>query len=503
MDMPAGDPVAAEAWGGAAETHTAVVYFAGDRAVKLKKPVDLGFVDFTTREARKAACRNEVALNRRFAPDVYLGVGDILDDGHPVDHVVLMRRMPTARRLSTLVRAGAEVDAPLREVARLLAVWHAKAPRGPEIDRHGDRGGLRRRWTDSFAQVRALPGIGGVPFADDVDETERLVLRYLSGRAPLFVGRVAEGRIVDGHGDLLADDIFCLDAGPRVLDCLEFDEGLRCLDGLDDAAFLAMDLERLGAPQLAERFLRWYVEFSGDPAPVSLWHHYVAYRAFVRAKVSFMRWEQGDVNALTLAAEHCALTLRHLRAGAVKLVLTGGLPGSGKSTVAGGLADRLGMTVLSTDRLRKENAGLGPGRRGDATLYAPRRVADNYDALLARAASLLARGESVVLDATWNAASSRAKALAMAERVGADVAQLRCTVSEQVMEQRLAARSDDWSDADLQVARTLARTADPWPDVVELNTEVSVAESVEHAAAVVRPIVAERAFTRRTCLEPG
>lgn len=213
-------------------------------------------------------------------------------------------------------------------------------------------------------------------------------------------------------------------------------------------------------------------------------------------------WEQGDVDGLALAAEHCALTLRHLGIGAVKLVLVGGLPGSGKSTVAGGLADRLGMTVLGTDRLRKESAGLGPGRRGDPALYAPRRVADIYDALLARAESLLAQGESVVLDATWGAAASRAKALAMAERVGADAVQLRCAVSERLMELRLGARSDDWSDADIQVARTLARVAEPWPEAIELNTELRVAESVARAAESTRPPAAERVFTRRTLPDP-
>ncbi|MDI2124790.1 AAA family ATPase [Yinghuangia seranimata] len=504
MSTPPGSgPHAATPWSGAVETHCAVVYFAGDRAAKLKKPVDFGFVDFSTREAREAACHAEVELNRRFAPDVYLGVGDIVDEqGRTVDHLVLMRRMPDERRLSALVAAGAPVDTPLRQVARLLAVWHAKAPRGPEIDRYGTRDALLGRWTDSFAQVRGLPDVPAGSVRRDIDEIERLTLRYLDAREALFADRVAGGRIVDGHGDLLADDVFCLDDGPRVLDCLEFDAALRSLDGLDDAAFLAMDLERLGAHDLAERFLHWYVEFSGDQAPTTLWHHYVAYRAFVRAKVALLRREQGDPAAGRLAADYCDLTLRHLRAGAVKLVLVGGLPGTGKTTIADGVAERLGMTVVGTDRLRKEAAGMSPGQHGDASLYTPDRVAANYDALLRRAASLLERGESVVLDATWNAAEPRAHALALASRVGADAVQIRCTVSEHVAEKRLRSRADAWSDADTSVARTMAHASAPWPDAVSLDTEAPVDHSVACAVEAVRPAAAERVFTRRPYLEP-
>ncbi len=130
-----------------------------------------------------------------------------------------------------------------------------------------------------------------------ISEIAELARKFLAGRGPLLESRVSDGRIVDGHGDLLADDIYCLSDGPPVLDCLDFDDRLRWLDGLDDAAFLAMDLERLRAPDLARRFVGWYAEYSGDPAPASLRHHYVAYRAFVRAKVCCIRASQGDAEA--------------------------------------------------------------------------------------------------------------------------------------------------------------------------------------------------------------
>ena len=306
-----------------------------------------------------AACQREVELNRRFAPDVYLGVVQVRDPaGRVCDHLVVMRRLPAARRLSALVQAREPVSAAIRQVARILAAQHASAPRDATISEQGSRDALWRRWKDNIDQIRPLQD--SLPGASCVDEVQRLAGRFLAGRTSLFEARIRAGRVVDGHGDLLAEDIFCLDDGPRILDCLEFDDRLRWVDGLDDATFLAMDLERLGASDLAERFTDWYSEYSGDPAPTSLRHHYIAYRAFVRAKVTCLRSHQGDPRAGAEARKLATMALQHLRAGAVTLVLIGGLPGTGKSALAGTLAG-LGFTVLNSDRIRK---GTGRHRRG-------------------------------------------------------------------------------------------------------------------------------------------
>src|SRR5690606_18169668 len=264
------------------ETHVGVVLLLGDRAYKLKKPVRTSFLDFGTPERRLAALRRELALNRRLAPDVYLGLsrlsapsatGEPGDDGG-AEPLLVMRRMPAARRLSTLVRRGADVDASLRALARLMAAFHARAERGPRIALEGDREALRARWLANTEELRRHePDLFPAGSADDVG---RLVTRCLAGRGPLFAERLADDRMVDGHGDLIAGDVFCLDDGPRVLDCLEFDDHLRFVDALDDVAFLAMDLERLGRPDLGERFLDLYVAFSGDRAPASLRLHYTA-----------------------------------------------------------------------------------------------------------------------------------------------------------------------------------------------------------------------------------
>nr|MDQ2876375.1 AAA family ATPase [Actinomycetota bacterium] len=489
-----------EPYAGVAETHSAVVYFAGDRAYKLKKPVNLGFLDFSTRQARAAACARETELNRRYAPDVYLGVADVRDpDGEICDHLVVMRRMPAARQLSALVRAGAPVTRPLRQVARILAAQHSCAPRSAEISSQGRRDALRGRWEDNLEQASSVRGraLDG----EVIDQIGQLARQFLAGRAPLFDARVSAGHILDGHGDLLADDIYCLDDGPRILDGLDFDDRLRWLDGLDDAAFLAMDLERLGAPELARDFVGWYAEFSGDPAPGSLRHHYVAYRAFVRAKVACIQAAQGEPAAAAQARQLAGIALRHLRAGAVGMALIGGLPGTGKSALAGAVADQLGWTVLSSDRLRKELAGLPPQCSAAAAygtgIYTPAWTARCYAELLRRAAVLLARGESVILDASWVSAEERVAAAAVAAGAGAELVQLCCTASPELARLRMLTRPASASDADACIARQMSAAMAPWPAATTIDTELGGAgeavppaafgDVVRQALAVVRP----------------
>ena len=487
------------------ETHSGVVFLVGDRAYKLKKPVDLGFLDFSTRELRLRACQREVRLNRQFAPDVYLGVADIIGpDGDPEDHMVVMRRMPDHLRLSTLVRRGTGVDEPLRAVARNMAAFHATALRNAEISRDGGRDALRDRWCDSFTEIR--PFIGEVLPATTAEAIERLTLAYLNGRADLFAERVTSGAIVDGHGDLLADDIFCLADGPRILDCLEFDDALRHLDKVDDVACLAMDLEHIGNPLLAARFLAWYVEFSNENVPTSLTHHYLAYRAFVRTKVSCLRHAQGALGAAGEARWLANITERHLEQAAVKLVLVGGAPGTGKSTLAGGLADRLGMSVLSSDRIRKELAGISPTVSAAAPLeegiYGPDHTQHTYEELEHRATKLLRMGESVVIDATWSDPRQRQLAEKLADTCVADLVQLRCELPIAEATSRIALRHNDMSDADSTIAETLSLTFADWPAASTIDTTEPTEVCLQRSAQIVRPSVGIAAATARPMMVP-
>lgn len=501
-------PVAGVPTGAAvAETHISVLVFVGDRAYKLKKPVDLGFLDFTTREKRLAACRREVELNRRLAPGVYLGVADVTDEhGEPADHLVVMRRMPAERRLATLVaERGVSDPGPegcVDAVAELVGRFHAGAATGAAIDEAGRPDAVLAHWEDSFAAL--APFAGPVLDAEVVARVEARVRAFLAGRGRLFAERVAGGHVVDGHGDLQAADVFCLEDGPRVLDCIEFDDGLRHGDVLADAGFLAMDLEHLGADDLARRFLDRWAAAAGrhgtpEAAHPALLHHYVAYRAHVRCKVTCLRLAQeepGSDRARASAAEaraFLALCDRHLDAARVRLVLVGGAPGTGKSTVARRIGEERGWPVLRSDVVRKELAGMGPtDRSGSAEvgggIYGPERTAATYDALLERAAVHLERGTTVVLDASWTRDEHRVRARELAEAHHAEVVELRCEVPPDVAAERIRRRGavdDDPSDADPTVAEALASLADPWPEAGTVDN----AGAPEDAAVVALDLV--------------
>ena len=457
-----------------AETHSGVVFFLGDRAYKVKKPVDLGFLDFRTREARLDACRREVALNRRLAPDVYLGVADVSGpDGRPCDHLVVMRRMPVDRRLSSMIASGAAVDEHLARLAVVLAHFHAGAERAPGIDDVAGRDSVLRRWEANHDQMARFRGEVLDPAL--LDEVIGLARRYLAGRGPLFQKRVIDGRACDGHGDLLADDIFCLDDGPRVLDCLEFDDTLRFGDALADVAFLAMDLERLGRTDLATQFLASYQEASGDTWPSSLAHHHIAYRAQVRAKVAAVRWSQGDTASAQEAGELFVVCHDHLRRARVRLVLVGGHPGTGKSTVARGIAAPLDALVLRSDEVRKALAGLHPLAPSPAEvgegLYRPAMTEATYGELLAQARTALELGRTVVLDATWRDRRWRQAAADVATAASADLVELRCTAPLDVAVERIRRRAGtDASDATEEVARALSTGGEQWRTATEIDT---------------------------------
>ncbi len=461
------------------ETHISYVFFVGDRAYKLKKPLVFPFVDQSTREARERFCHREVALNRRLAPDVYLRVLDVVGaNGEPVDHLVEMRRMPDDRRLSALVLAGADVDRCLRQLAHNLAAFHASAETSDEICMYASRDHVRRLWSDNLGETERF--VGPVVDRDVFDRAKAAADRYLDGRGPLFASRAQRRHARDGHGDLLADDVFCLEDGPRALDCIEFDDSLRWGDVVADVAFLAMDLERIGASDAADRFLTWYREFSGESYPQSLVDHYVAYRASVRAKVACFKHEQGDEPSRERARVLMELCDRRLALGRIRLVLVGGLPGTGKSTLAEGLSARTGWAVLRSDEVRKDIAGVAhdehiPHAFGEGT-YASEVTARAYEELLKRAHVLLAGGVSVILDASWVDDRTRAAAGSLANDTSSDLIGIRCVLDAGLAAERMRARRADGrdpSDADADVSQAMAATMDPWPEAVEVATAAS------------------------------
>ena len=468
------DPYAA-----VAETHSAVVFFLGDRAYKVKKPVNLGFLDFSSRMQRERVCHEEVDLNRRLTDDVYLGVSDVLDPaGHPCEHLVVMRRMPSHRRLAALVQSGDVEVADVAQVAEAVARFHASLPRSPLADEAASAGSTVAKWranTEALARMR--------PEDDRVAQLQAAAERYVSGRADLFAHRIACGRASDGHGDLLADDVFLLPDGPRILDCLEFDERLRVGDRLSDIAFLAMDLERLGRDDLARVLLDTHREATQDDWPPSLAHFHIAHRAVIRAKVSTIRAEQGDVEAAGTADELLDLAVRHLREGTVRLVLVGGFPGTGKSTVAEALARPLEGIVLRSDVVRRE-LPTSP----DRDRYSASSKNATYAELLRRACPLLTHGVTVVLDATWLEPTHRRMAAELALRCSADFVELRCDAPADIAAARIrsrALRHDDPSEVTADAAEEMRRRAAPWPEATIVDTTGSVVEAVERARQAV------------------
>lgn len=454
------------------ETHTGLVALVGGRAFKVKKPVVTGFLDFSTPQRREDACRREVELNRRLAPSSYLGLGHFHSPSGEDEPVIVMRRYPDDERLSAMVRAGVPVERWLVSIADVVARFHARAARGPSIDREATPAALTDRWQQNLAELRRHAGT--VLSDESIIETERLAMQFLSGREPLFAARIAAHRIVDGHGDLLSQDIFCTDEGPMLLDCLEFDDGLRYVDGIDDAAFLAMDLEFLGRPDLAALFLEEYCVRAEDVAARSLRHFCIAYRAVVRALVDCVRFDQGHPEAAADARLHLSIALAHLRSASVKLVVVGGGPGTGKTTVARGLAEKIGAQVISTDEVRRElvRSGEVEGRAGElgAGLYAPEKVSAVYDEVLYRARTWLGAGHTVVVDGTWRDSGQRDRAHTVAAETYSTIVELRCTLPVSEAKRRIAARTGSASDVTPAMADELAGWEADWPSAHPVDT---------------------------------
>ena len=453
------------------ETHVSTLFFFGDRVYKLRKPVQFGFLDFRLRATREADCQREVMLNRRLAPDVYLGVATITCDGKPIDHMVVMRRMPEDRRLSAVAQQGADLDDWLLKVAQALASFHRGAERSPDISAAATGSALRADWERNFVETSSFVG----PILDEATEAkiQALALRWIDGREALLSERIALGRVCDGHGDLQAEDIFCLDDGVRILDCVEFSDALRHCDVVADVAFLVMDLERLGHHRAATSLLLKYKDLAEDRFPETLVHHYCASRAYVRAKVACLRSAQGEDGAKAAARQLHDLALSFLRQARVTLVVVGGLPGSGKSTLARGLAGARDWTVFRSDELRLEIGVAEPVSGYRTGRYSPAITTKVYEELLRQAERLLESGYSVILDASWVDAGRRGAAQSVAERTSSDLVELCCDVSHEIARERIERRlaeHADLSEATPEVSAAMSLVMDPWPSATVIDT---------------------------------
>jgi aminoglycoside phosphotransferase family enzyme/predicted kinase len=474
------------------QTHLSHVFLSGARVYKFRKPVDLGFVRFTTRAERNADCLREVALNRRLAPDVYLGVAPLETDGGRVrvgapqealaegapEHCVVMRRLPDGRDALSLLQRGALGPAQLARVARRIARFHAACGLGVPAP-YGES-----EWIDHCARP-ALANFATLrDFARDGEDRRRLERLEAATRdfprvhAARFEARRRAGCAVDGHGDLHLQHVWFErdDAEPIAIDCLEFDAELRRIDVASEVAFLAMDLRYRGAAGLAELFLRVYASERDDFDLYRVVDWFTSYRAAVRAKVAAIAAGESEIEpaqrrrAEESASRHLALALECLEAPrAPALVLVGGAVGTGKSTLAGVLADALGAAVVSSDRVRKHRLGLAAGGRADASAYTADAKAAVYAALLERAEAVVASGRVAVLDATFGSRREREAARAHAAAWKIPVFFVEACCAPEIARARLERRrreGGDPSDAgpELQAASLAGfEPLDEWP----------------------------------------
>lgn len=472
-----------------AETHTGIVFFAGNRAYKLKKPVKFDFLDFSTPEKRRDALTQELQLNRRISPEVYLDLVELVgSDEKAIEYMLLMKRLPRERSLEVLAVSGEELSDCILAIARKLAKFHSAAITSDEVSSVATQPALTANWLANLSETaRFAPQLLD---GNALEHVRSLALRYISGRAALFDDRIVRGCIRDGHGDLLAADIFCMQDSPVILDCIEFDDRLRWGDVISDIAFLAMDLERLDRQDLAEMLFARYHEFSGETAPESLKDHYIALRALIRSKVASIRWMQGDADSGETACKLLKICEEHLVRARVRLVLVGGTPGTGKSTLAAALSERLGWPALRSDIVRKQLAGMSPDESGKASfgegIYTAEWNRKTYSSLLAQSRKLLEMGESVILDASWARIDDRLQARRLGAEVAAEVLELVCQCTPEIAMARIRERQTsgrDPSDADVEVAKEMR--FDEWPEAIRIDTSDTLASSLEIATGSV------------------
>jgi len=465
------------------ETHISTLFFTPERVYKLLKPVRTSFLDFSSSALRVDAARTELRLNRRLAPDVYLGEADVREGDELVDRMVVMRRLPDDRRLSSLVDST-HFDDDLDAVARTIAAFHARQPAVFDPAPLSTARGLTGFWISSCRDM--APMVGPILDAEQFEETRWLALDYLDHHVQLLDERRKAGFVRDGHGDLIAEDIFMLADGPRILDCLAFDDAYRISDVLADIGFLVMDVERLAGQAAARRLMQSYCHFSNEHHPSSLAHHYVAYRAHVRAKVAIMRWTQGDPSAAEDARAHHAQALDHLRRARPTVLLLGGGPGTGKTTLAARLSERLGWLTIDNDTLRKDLQQVDHQDHDVALhpdLYSTQATDETYRQLVSRGAQVLRAGESVILDATWARGRDRELASRMARAEGARLLEIECVLDDALARRRITERQHAGLDASDATPDVVGLLRDPWPSAERVDTTPAPESVSDHLIA--------------------
>lgn len=469
---------------GLIETHISWVLLAGDYAWKLKKPLDLGFLDFSTVGRRREACEAELRLNRRTAPELYEAVVPVWRAGEGVrvggeapaagavadDYLVRMRRFEQSALLAHRLAAGALAPELFDRLARHVADFHAVAAVAKPGEGFGDAAAVLAPVRQNFAQVRER--IEDPALRAELARVEAWVEAQAVTLASVFDARLAEGRVRECHGDLHLGNLIVLEGEPRLFDAIEFSAELRWTDVVADIAFLVMDLQLRGQDVLANRFLNAWLERSGDYGGLRLLPWYVSYRAMVRAKIAAIRASQVDGEArsesLAECARYLALAAAQARPTAPALLIASGVSGSGKSSQSQPLVEQGGVIRVRADVERKRLFGLdamaASGSALGGGLYSAEATARTYARLAELARTVVAAGYPVLLDATFLRRAQRRSLAELAGVLGVPFVILAFDAPPEVLRERVrrrAAAGKDASEADLAVLEAQLRTREP------------------------------------------
>ncbi len=450
------------------ETHSAWVFLGERFVIKTKKPVDLGFLDFSTLSRRKSMCDAEVGLNQRLAPGVYLGVVPILEkDGETfvddesidprrpsdtqgaklVDYGVKMRRLSDGHRADHLLQRGALEPSFADRVAETLAAFHHRCPSDPSMAHHGSHEAISRQVSDNFVQSRPLLS----DLSEYVDAAESYQRSFLETHNELLTHRTNNGFVRDGHGDLRLEHLYLEGDELFIIDCIEFNDGFRYADVVSDLSFLTMDLRHQSQPGVAERLLGSYVRRTRDFELYRLVDFYESYRAFVRAKVTAILRSQMDSGADTASmdaeiARFCEQSAAPVlgKGSERRLILVGGMIASGKTTVSERLRTSGVPIVIDSDTTRKHLHGVRPDQQCHEPafqgMYSPEQSARVYEKMMSDASFVLGSGRSVIVEASFSKRQSRALFAQLAAAFDAELHFIECRAPEAATFERLERR---------------------------------------------------------------
>lgn len=476
------------------QTHLSYLLFTPEHVYKIKKPVDFGFLDFTTIEKRLFFCRREVELNRRLCPDIYLDVVKITREGehfrmegtnHPTEYAVKMKRLPTDRMLSELLRHDKVTEAMIGDIAEKIADFHNRAKTSPEITAFGDISVIRKNTEENFDQL--IPYLSRTLDKALHAHLAEYTRHALQEHSLAFISRANHDHIRDCHGDIHAGNI-CLTDQISIYDCIEFNDRFRYSDTIADIAFLIMDLEYNGYLRFARILSDVYQQASKDDGLEQLLDFYKVYRAVVRGKVGSFKIDEEEVPeeeksaATETARNYFGLAAYYTQGRRPFCLVVNGLTGTGKSTVARGLASRTGAAIFSSDIIRKELAGITPEtpqpEEYGQGIYSTEMTQRTYAAMFERAEKALGRGESVILDATFISEALRQEAFDRGVRLGIEPVFIECQCPEETITRRLRERfrkkKKSVSDGRLEIyQRQKQRLAERYPEgakVLEVDT---------------------------------